>query len=72
MALYGAETWTLRTADQTYLEISGTWCWRMEVIWTDRVRNEEMLHRVKDERNIVTSIEGGLTGLVTSRAGTAL
>jgi len=28
MALYGAETWTLRTADQKYLEGSEMWCWR--------------------------------------------
>jgi hypothetical protein len=31
------------------------WCWRrMEKIsWTDRVRNEEVLRRVKEERNII-------------------
>ena len=45
MALYGAETWTLRAADQKYLESSEMWCWRrMEKIsWTDHVRNEEVL-----------------------------
>jgi hypothetical protein len=34
------------------------WCWRrMERIsLTDRVRNEEVLHRVKEERNIVHTI----------------
>jgi hypothetical protein len=34
-------------------------CWRrMEKIsWTDRVRNEEVLHRVKEERNIVHTIK---------------
>jgi hypothetical protein len=26
-------------------------------IWTDRVRNEEVLHRVKEERNIVRTIK---------------
>jgi hypothetical protein len=25
--------------------------------WTDRVRNEEVLHRVKEERNIVHTIK---------------
>jgi hypothetical protein len=31
-----------------------TWCWRrMEISWTDRVRNEEVLHTVKEERNIL-------------------
>ena len=45
MALYGAETWTRRAADQKYLESFEMWCWRrMEKIsWTDHVRNEEGL-----------------------------
>jgi hypothetical protein len=49
IALYGAETWTLRKVDQKYLECFEMWCWRrMEKISrTDRVRNEEVLHRVK-------------------------
>jgi hypothetical protein len=71
--LYGAETWTLRKMDQKYLESFKMWCWRrMEKIsWTDRVRYEEVLHRVK-ERNIVHTIkEGRLTGLVTSCVETA-
>jgi len=58
MALYGAETWTLRTADQKYLESSEMWCWRrMENIsWTDHVRNEEVLLRVNEQRNILHEI----------------
>jgi hypothetical protein len=28
-----------------------------KISWTDRVRNEEVLHRVKEERNIVHTIE---------------
>jgi hypothetical protein len=50
------------------------WCWiRVEKIsWTDRVRNEEVLHRVKEERNIVRTIKRrNLTGLVISDVGTA-
>ena len=49
-ALYGAETWTLRAADQEYLESFEMWCWkRMEKIsWTDHVRNEEVLLRVNE------------------------
>ena len=55
IALYGAETWTLWTVDQKHLESSETWCWRrMEKIsWTDHVRNEEVLLRVKEQRNIL-------------------
>jgi hypothetical protein len=34
------------------------WCWRRmtKISWTDRVRNEEVLHRVKQERNILYAI----------------
>jgi len=28
----------------------------MEISWTDRVRNEELLHTVKEERNILHKI----------------
>ena len=31
MALYGAETWTLRAADQKYLESFEMRCWRRSV-----------------------------------------
>jgi hypothetical protein len=60
ITLCGAENWTLRKADQKYLESSEMWCWRrMEKIsWTDRVRNEEVLHRVQEERNILHKIKG--------------
>ena len=44
IALYGAETWTLRAVDQKHLESLEMWCWRrMEnVSWTDHVRNEDV------------------------------
>jgi hypothetical protein len=50
MAIYGAETLTLRTLDQKYLESIEMSCWRrMEKIsWTDHVRNEEVLFRVNE------------------------
>jgi hypothetical protein len=31
IALYGAETWTLRKVDQKYLESFEMWCWRRSV-----------------------------------------
>jgi len=54
-ALYGAETGTVRAVDQKQLESFEMWCWRgMEKIsWTDRVRNGEVLLRVKEQRNIL-------------------
>jgi hypothetical protein len=41
IALYGAETWTLRAVDQKHLESFEMWCWRrMEKIrWTDHMKN---------------------------------
>jgi hypothetical protein len=54
-ALYGADTWPLRAVYRKPLESVEMWCWRrMEKIrWTDRVRNEEVLLRVKEQRNIL-------------------
>jgi hypothetical protein len=56
--LYGAETWTLRAVDQKHLESFEMWCWRrMEKIsWTNHVRNEEMLLRLNEQRNILHEI----------------
>ena len=56
--MYGNETWTLHAADQKHLESFEMWCWRrMEKIsWTDHVRNEEVLLRVNEQRNILQEI----------------
>jgi hypothetical protein len=57
IALYGAETWALRAVDQKNLESFEMWCWRkMEISWTDHVRNEEVLLRVKEQRNTLHEI----------------
>ena len=58
IASYGAETWTLREVDQKHLESFEMWCWRrMEKIsWTDHVRNEDVLLRVKKQGNILHEI----------------
>jgi len=58
IALYGDETWTLRAVDQKNLESFEMWSRRrMEKIsWTDHVRNEEVLLRVKEQRNILHKI----------------
>jgi hypothetical protein len=58
MALYVAETWTLLAVNQKHLESFEMWCWRrMEKIsWTDHVRNEEVLLRVSEQRNILLEI----------------
>ena len=58
-ALYGAETWTLRKVDQKYLESFDMWCWRRmeKIIWTNHVRNEEILYTVTKGRNILCTIK---------------
>jgi len=58
IVLCGAEIWKLRATDQKHLECFEIWCWRrMEKIsWTDRMRNEEVLLRVKEQRNILHEI----------------
>jgi hypothetical protein len=42
-----------------YLESFKIWCWRRteKNIWTDRVRNEEVLRRIKEEKNILHIID---------------
>jgi len=58
IALYGTETWTLRAVDQNRLESFEMWCWRRmgKISWTDQVRNEEVLLRVKEQRNTLHEI----------------
>jgi hypothetical protein len=58
IALYGVETWTLRAVDQKYLESFEMWCCRRmkKISWTDHVRNEGVLLRVKEQRNILHEI----------------
>ena len=58
IALYGAETWTLQAVDQKHLESFEMWCWRRteKISWTDHVRNEDVLLRVKEQRNILHEI----------------
>jgi hypothetical protein len=58
IALCDAENLTLRKLDQKYLG-RFEMCWRtMEKVgWTDSVRNEEVLHRLKMDGNVVCAME---------------
>ena len=50
------------------------WCWRRteKISWTDRVKSEEVLHRVKEKRNILHATERGRKiGWVKTCVGTA-
>ena len=44
------------SSDQKYLENFEMWCWRRMISWADRVRNEEVLLRVNEQRNILHEI----------------
>ena len=59
IAFYGAQTWTLRNVEQKCQEVFEIWCLRkmQKISWTDRVRNEEVLHGVKEERNILHTVK---------------
>jgi len=56
--LYGAETWTLRAADQKNMDSFEMWCWKRteKISLTDHVRNEEVLLGVNEQRNILHEI----------------
>ena len=58
IALYGAETWTLRAVDQKHLGSFEMWCRTkmVKISWTDHARNEEVLLKVKEQRNILHEI----------------
>jgi len=58
IALCDAEIWMLQAVDQKHVESFEMWYWRtMEKIsWTAHVRNEELLLRVKEQRNILHEI----------------
>jgi hypothetical protein len=58
IALNAAESWTLRKVDQKYLGSFGMCCLtRMEnITWTDRVKNE-VLQRVKEDRNVLHTVK---------------
>jgi len=58
VAFYGAETFTLRAANQKHLESFEMWCWRRieKISWTEHVKNEEVLLRVNEQRNILHEI----------------
>jgi hypothetical protein len=58
IALCGAVIWTLQRADTKHLDTFEMWCWRMieKIISTDRVKDKEVLHTVKEERNILHTV----------------
>ena len=55
--LYSAENWIFKKIEQTKLGSFEMWCWKRmkKISWASQVENEEVLHRVKEKRNIIQS-----------------
>uniref|UniRef100_A0A8D8XRU9 Endonuclease-reverse transcriptase n=1 Tax=Cacopsylla melanoneura TaxID=428564 RepID=A0A8D8XRU9_9HEMI len=58
VVLYGSETWTMRKKEEKFLENFEMWLWRRieNIKWSDKIRNEEVLKRVGEERTILKTI----------------
>ena len=56
--MYGAESWALRKDDIRRLESCEMWLWRkiLNISWTEKVSNDEVLRRVNEDRAIIPSI----------------
>ena len=67
MVLIGGENFTLRAADQKYLESFEMWCWRkmQNISWTDHVRNDEVLIKINEQRNILHEIRKSKTNWIS-------
>lgn len=74
IAVYGAATLTHQKLDHKYPRSFAVCFMRGmgKIIWTDHVKTEEVLHRAKNERNIMLQYNVGIfIGLVMSWIGTA-
>jgi len=54
VALCGSETWTLGKKEERLVNAFETWCWRrmLKIKWTDRITNDEVFQRAKEEKLI--------------------
>ena len=68
----GSEILMLWTANQKYQGCFEMWCWRKKekISWTDRMKNE-LLHRDKEDRNVIHTVKTRTGNSVTSCLGTA-
>ena len=52
VAVYGSETWIVEKNEEKFVNAYETWCWRrlLKIKWTDRIMNDEVFQRAKEER----------------------
>jgi len=50
--LYGSEIWTLGKTKERTVNAFETWSWRrmLEINWTDRITNDDVFQRAKEEK----------------------
>ena len=70
VALYSAETRSLRKENIRRMEALKMWIWkRMElIIWTEKMTNEEVLRRVGEKSSMVETIVPSFLPLALTRA----
>jgi len=53
--VYGSEIWTLRKNEEWAVNAFETLCWRrtLKIKWRDRITNDEVFQRAKQERLLV-------------------
>jgi len=51
VGLYGSETWALGNSEERVVNAFETGCWRgmLKIKWTDRITNDEVFQRAKEE-----------------------
>ena len=56
--MYASETWTISQENRKKIEAFEMWTWRKaeNISWKDKVTNEEVLRRVKEERQLLNTI----------------
>jgi hypothetical protein len=61
VALYGSKTWTLGKNEERVVNAFETWCWRrmLKIKWTDRITNDEVFQRAKEERLLLKILKNG-------------
>ena len=59
VALYGAETWTMKKKYIERLEAFEMWVWRrmMRIDWMEHITNREVLGMIGEERSLVDTIQ---------------
>ena len=52
VAVCGSETETVGKCEGRVISASETWCWRrmLNIKWTDRITDDEVFQRAKEER----------------------